>query len=120
MGLGLAGNQALDQRLTEHDDDQCNAGQLAASGEIILAGGSGGLGSETARLLAGEGARLMTANVGGKFVAEERGAFDAAEATILQCRAEREPEAAMAPLYEIAAAHDGQLLMFYRWYGGLD
>lgn len=61
---------------------------------------------------------------GGRYVAGERGAFDAVEA-VDAAAVECVKTAATAPLYEVAAAHDGQggaalewLAMFRREYGG--
>lgn len=59
---------------------------------------------------------------GGKYLAEERGAFDQTDAGGIASEPEVETPAATAPLFEIAAAHDGQpagpwLQMFYDAYG---
>ncbi len=54
---------------------------------------------------------------GARYLAEERGAFDTEPKT--QGQADEAVEPARAPLYELAATHDGQpprdwLRMFYR------
>jgi hypothetical protein len=46
---------------------------------------------------------------GGKYLAEDRGAFDApVVAAEVEATVEPEIEAATAPLFEVAAVHDGQ------------
>lgn len=61
---------------------------------------------------------------GGRYLAEDRGAFDAIE-VVEAATGEAVRAVATAPLYEVAAAHDGQgdaavawLAMFKRVYGG--
>jgi hypothetical protein len=58
---------------------------------------------------------------GGKYLAEERGAFDDEPESQAASCTEADAPSARAPLYEVAAAHDGQpslpwLRMFMtRW-----
>ncbi len=61
---------------------------------------------------------------GGKYLAEERGAFEPEPTRDASVDAVAEPvHPARAPLYEAAAVHDGQppvawLGLFYRWFAG--
>ena len=65
---------------------------------------------------------------GGKYLAEERGAFDLVEAPAAVSEPEGDTPAATVPLYEAAAAHDGQpsaewlrfFLSVWRAYGDED
>jgi hypothetical protein len=87
---------------------------LVLGGDLVVCGG--GIGSHH---------RSATAMSGARYLAEDRGAFDTAG--FPSSNEEPEPEAevkpAMAPLFEVAAAHDGQenalawLRMFYRQCG---
>ena len=60
---------------------------------------------------------------GGRYLAEDRGVFD--QPLVIEMEPEPEVVVATAPLYEIAAAHDGQpprawLLYLMRIWGDLD
>jgi hypothetical protein len=60
---------------------------------------------------------------GGRYLAEDRGAFEVLDAPPLLPPVEEQTQAATAPLYEIAACHDGQqpaawLRYLMRQYGG--
>jgi hypothetical protein len=63
---------------------------------------------------------------GGRYLAEDRGAFDQPlVSAVIEMEPEPEVVVATAPLYEIAAAHDGQpprawLLHLMRMWGDLD
>jgi hypothetical protein len=59
---------------------------------------------------------------GARYFAEERGTFDGGALAEASIQDDPPIQAALAPLIEIAAAHDGQpaglwALMFYRWFG---
>lgn len=55
-------------------------------------------------------------NVGGKYAAEERGAFDLAQDRLV--RPEPTPQVAVAPLCETVLAHWGldRMQAFFAWY----
>ena len=84
---------------------------MALGGDLVVGGGVGG------------DHRAVAAMSGGRYLAEDRGAFD--QPLVIEMEPEPEVVVATAPLYEIAAAHDGQpprawLLHLMRIWGDLD